>query len=379
MNDANFTQDELDYFKERAAIYEADGGMSRSDAEDKALDDIQKLRNKKLNGPRFVKIGSLPILPGSWIIRSLLEIAAFAMIFGDSGTLKTFLVICLSCCIATGKDFFGLKVSKTGPVCYVAAEGRSGLVKRFRAWGIANNIDISNAPLYLYEGVINLSMAADLVGKALDELIKSGSPIPIMIVFDTWSRSLGADDSDTAAAADGLAKIDQIRARYPGLAVLIVHHTGHANKERARGASLLHAAVDSEFRVERGDEGTIILHHTKSKESALVPPIAFRSKPIMLTDQSGAFISNDSGDIESSVVLEQIAYEAPVGSAGLGKNQERVLEVLRTCEGRKLPADELIETLKARYGIRKDSVDKAVLSLTERELLFFEKGSICLE
>jgi hypothetical protein len=88
-------------------------------------------------------------------------------------------------------------------VYYIAAEGQDGMIRRFRAWGQENEA-ILGAPLYRYEGAVNLSVAADVLITALDEAVKVEPEPLVLAVIDTWARSPGDDDSDTAAAADGV-------------------------------------------------------------------------------------------------------------------------------------------------------------------------------
>jgi hypothetical protein len=60
--------------------------------------------------------------------------------------------------------------------------------------------------------------------------------------------------------------IDDMKARFPGCCVLIVHHSGHGDKQRARGAMALKGALDFEFRVEKkGREVQLI--NTKMKDA----------------------------------------------------------------------------------------------------------------
>ena len=372
----NLTPDELERFTELAAKYENDAGMNRADAEARALSDILAARKPK--GPRFVKIGGAAIKPIQWLIRGFLETGSLAMIFGDSGTLKTFLIIAACCCIATGRAFFGMKVQHPGAVYYVAAEGQHGLIRRFHAWS-QENLPILDAPIYRFDGIVNLSIAADILLKALEAVIAEEKAPPVLVVIDTWARSLGSDDCDTTAAAEGLGKLDFIRSKFPEICILVVHHTGHANKERARGASLLHAAVDSEYRLEKDKSGNIILTNTKSKESELLPPMAFRPRRVNLIGEDGNFISGDDFEIETSVVLEKVEYTAPSGEiGGLGKNQERILASVTAASGSRIEADHLLEILKGRFNLKKDAFDKSVLSLVERDLLKLDGAFICL-
>jgi hypothetical protein len=356
-----------------------DSGMGRKEATLAALDAIlggQKPEGQARKGPRFVKIGGAEITPVRWVVKNFLEAGALGMIFGDSGTYKSFLTVSLSACIATGHDFYGLPVRRKGAVYYVAAEGQNGIIRRFRAWGQENS-PIADAPLYRYEGAVNLSVAADVLIKALDEAVKAETEPPALAVIDTWARSLGEDDSDTSAAAEGLAKVDEIRARFPDMAVLIIHHTGHANKDRARGASLLHAAVDSEYRLEVDKERNIVMTNTKSKESEPLPPMAFKARGVKLLGDGGGYILNEDGEIETSAVLEAVDYVPPV--EGLGVNQDWILETLRGADDENLTYEDLLKAWKQKMpGKRKQELDVPLNSLEGRGIVYRNLGFICL-
>jgi hypothetical protein len=62
--------------------------------------------------PHFEHIGNTAITPINWIAKGILESGALSMIFGESGTFKSFIAIALSACIATGRDFYGHPVKK---------------------------------------------------------------------------------------------------------------------------------------------------------------------------------------------------------------------------------------------------------------------------
>lgn len=198
--------------------------------------DLEKKR------PHFERIGNADIPTLTWVIKGIIEAGSLSMIFGDSGTYKSFIAIAASACVATGKEFYGHSVRK-GAVFYIAAEGSIGIIRRFRAWSQENQ-PITDAPLYRYKGAVNLLEAANTLISALEDTVDAETEPPALAVIDTWSRALTGDDSDTAAAAEGLHKLDIIREKFPGIAIVIIHHTGHREKGRARGASLIHAAVD---------------------------------------------------------------------------------------------------------------------------------------
>jgi len=87
--------------------------------------------------PHFERIGNAVITPIVWIIKGIIEAGGFGMIYGDSGTFKTFLSVAMAACVSLGVDFYGYRVKK-GAVYYIAAEGSAGLIRRFRAWAQEN-------------------------------------------------------------------------------------------------------------------------------------------------------------------------------------------------------------------------------------------------
>ena len=339
----------------------------------KLLNLLIELEKKR---PHFEKIGNAVISPVKWLIKNIIEIGAFGMIFAGSGEFKTFLTIAAACCIATGNSFYGHAVKK-GAVYYIASEGSSGIIRRFRAWS-QENTPIKDAPIYEYKGAVNLIDGAEILIRALENAIDEEAEPPLCAIIDTWSRSLGGDDSNTDSASAALSKIDTIRAKFPGLAIIIIHHTGHQEKHRARGASLIHAAVDCEFRMEKNKEGVITFTNTKSKESELMPPMAFKAKKVILLSDDGSVLKNEDGDAETSIVLEAVEYMAPYSGMGLGKNQERVLEVLNETSEKNMSYEDLLSVFKKQYGLRKDSLDKAILGLKDKGMVCSEVGFICL-
>lgn len=85
----------------------------------------------------------------NWLIKPYLDEGALAMLFVEPGSMKSFLAIDMAYCIATGKEWHGYPVRKSGPVFYIAGEGFTGLSKRLRAWSLANGIDLEGIPFFI--------------------------------------------------------------------------------------------------------------------------------------------------------------------------------------------------------------------------------------
>jgi hypothetical protein len=219
-------------------------------------------------------------------------------------------------------------IKRPGPVIYLAGEGRAGLLRRFHAWSIARNVSLSDAPLYLNAGPISLidnNLMIPVV-KALEKLIEELGRFPALVILDTWSRTLGGDDSAPSDGAAGVAALDSLRSRFGNFACLVVHHEGHL-KGRGRGWSGLRAAVDVELRVERGPDNILRLECTKAKDTEPLSPMAFQFVSVELG------IKDEDGFPVSSAVLNEVDYMSMASKEPAGKNQSLALSILKESGG----------------------------------------------
>ncbi|HAE23659.1 MAG TPA: hypothetical protein DCG47_15265 [Spirochaetaceae bacterium] len=292
---------------------------------DLSLDDLDRAEAEietGKRGMRFDQIGSFEPNAPSFLIQDVLERDSQAGVIGDSGSGKTFAVLSLAACIATGKPFAGHSVAHSGPVLYAAGEGRAGLVRRFHAWAKANGVDPLNVPLYLADrgaGLIDADQIAEL--RAAVRKVAQLHGVPVILIVDTWARALsGADENSAADAGQAIAVLDELRREYGGMTTLVIHHLGAADKTRGRGSTALKAALDSEFLVARNQSSTILLTATKTKDGPTPAPMAFELEDVFLK-------TLEDGRKVSSAWARPVEYVAE--SRPAGKNQSVALEVLK--------------------------------------------------
>ena len=124
-----------------------------------------------------------------------------------------------------------------------------------------------------------------------------------------------------------ISACDAIRRKY-GSTILVVHHTGHSDKSRARGAIALKAALDAEYRLEKAD--SLILTATKMKDAETPPPMAMELVTVDLPgllDEFGNPITSAAInvlDADTSAIMSQAR------AAGQRKTrQQDGLDILR--------------------------------------------------
>jgi len=273
--------------------------------------------------------------PVSWLIKDILDENALAQVFGDPGTMKSFVAIDVGLCIATGRDWHGYSVRKHGPVFYIAGEGHAGISRRLRAWEIAHEASIKGVPFFVSDRPAQFldERSAEEVVAAVDELIESYGT-PVLVIIDTLNRNFGpGNESDTADMTSFISCVDdKLRCRYR-CTVMIVHHTGLKEKSRARGSMALTAALDWEYRLSQGANEIRLLTNTKVKDHEPPLPISFRPEIIELEGWSDP----DDGKVMTSCVLHRV--DRP------GRDQRKPL-----AGAKKVAFDALIAAIE-QYGI----------------------------
>ena len=179
-------------------------------------------------------------------------------------------------CIATGEDWMGHVIPKSGPVFYITGEGIKGMKKRRKAWAKSRGIDPDTIPVFYS------SVAAQLiVDESLNDVLAAIRTlvavhgIPRAIVIDTLNRNIGSgNENDGVDITKFVNAMDKIRNDLCGCAVIVVHHTAHSTTARPRGSGILHNAMDFEYSVS-GLKGTRTLTCTKNRENAVELVIHF--------------------------------------------------------------------------------------------------------
>lgn len=333
----------------------------------------------------FVAVGDAEYSEPEYVIEDLIEADSLASCFGDPGHGKSFFAIDLACCVATGTAFHGKEV-RQGAVFYIAGEGHNGLLRRFNAWSKYHKTAIKGAPLYTSKRAANFLDAAhaEMVGRAVDALaVECGEPQ--LIVVDTLARNFGdGDENNTADMNAFVAAMDDLRSRYPGSTVLVVHHTGHSEKGRSRGSMAFKGALDAEFQVAKSD-GVVTIKCTKMKEADLPPELSFKLEGVDLGTDS-------KGKTFGSAVLVPCEQPATKGTGKLNPNQSLAIETLREAAADDLERDgihrgiALADWRKAFYrrhtgdsvNSKKSAFDRARKTLQQRELILVDSDRYML-
>jgi 5S rRNA maturation endonuclease (ribonuclease M5) len=237
--------------------------------------------------PRFEFIHNADVMtnlkPIEWRIRDILPETSFYYDFGESGHYKTFVALDRLLCVAAGLPYHGHPVNQ-GTVFYIAGEGQQGIGRRIVAWHAMHRTRAADVPFFIAKTPTQLMdpSALDDVKKAVDVMAKAYGE-PSIIHFDTLARNFGAGDEN--ATADMNQVILNLDMAFGSIIRGLSHHTGHMNKDRARGNYALHAAADAAFRIRITGDNLVLVECRKMKDAPETDPMVFSRETVLLQIQ----------------------------------------------------------------------------------------------
>ena len=240
----------------------------------------------------------------NWLIENVLQKETVVALFGAPKAGKSFVAVDMSSAIATGQEWHGQYVSQH-PVVYLAGEGVMNISKRFLAYGGIHDRNVTDMPLLMSSRGARLlddkdhQLLKDTIYEAEDVYGDIG-----LIVVDTLARNFGGGNENSTEDMNAfIERIDDLKDTFKST-ILIVHHTGHGLQTRTRGSSVLPAAVDGEFRVNRTDneeEMFVKLSQTLVKDGKPLKDKNFKFQIYVDTVRditSGALIETDEIPVE---------------------------------------------------------------------------------
>lgn len=209
-----------------------------------------------------------------------------ARLSGPSGAGKTWVVLDLAAHVAAGMPWQGHAVVQSR-VLYIAGEGAPSFDSRITAWetkhGIPADVDIiPDAPQIADDDAwrdfcIEMNIMPEKYG---------------LIIFDTQgSVTVGMEENSNKDANIALQRLDWVR-KLTNACLLLVHHTGHDDATRGRGASAWLGGLDTELILQGTvKEQNLQLRNPKQKYIESAKPLRLRVEPsaggLVLTPPAG--------------------------------------------------------------------------------------------
>jgi hypothetical protein len=309
-----------------------------------------------------------------WIIRNLLPESGLVVVFGESGSGKSFVALDLAMAIARGEPWRGHAV-RQGQVVYVAAEGAGGFRNRLIAYRRHFNMPADKMLLGVIPDSPNLLQKEDT--QALVNSLACVKPTAVFI--DTLNQVMpGGNENSSEDMGRVLGHCRSIGYE-TGALIVLIHHAGKDASKGARGWSGLRAAADAEIEISRHNENRIATV-TKLKDGGDGAKYPFRLAVVPID-------IDDRGDIVDSCVVEHVdTAEAknwvrkPAKQRVKGANEELIMEAYQelTLIGDSVRVEDLIATAKARRKNQRNArqhLKRAIETLEARKFLRVDQAN----
>ena len=313
-----------------------------------------------------------------WLVEGVLPSHGINMLYGPTGTGKSFIALDLAMCVGSGRDWFGHKVDKK-PVLYFAGEGHSAeFHNRIRAarrhYGIAKGAHDLYADLVFKRfDIFGSSADRQLMDDHIERITKLyGSP-PGLIIIDTFAACTpGMDEISGKDVGRVLGYLNRMAER-SNAAILVIHHTGAAGV-RERGHSSLAGDCVSIIRVDR-NQLTVL----KQREGSSGYSLGLTLKVVPLEDGiSTCVVAKQSLETTASEGLRgkpSVAFDALVAVLN-NETEADYANWRRACEIAELtPQDPKSDAFRVAFKRAKDNLvtlgfleieDEKVVRLTEK-------------
>lgn len=287
-----------------------------------------------------------------WLVDDILTRGDLSLLYGASGSGKSFLATHVALGVCRGEEVLGHKIMRPGGVVYIAAEGRKGYKKRLRAYrqyfGLAEGTQL---PFVFLPVAIDLfsngersdgdKLLADLVVLA-EQMVALGTRLELVVIDTHAAVSPGANENASEDGSRMLRRYQRIQD-LTGTHVMVVHHKNAAG-EKPRGWTGIYANADNGIEVDCNEQKTRTAKIVKMKDGEDGEKIGFRLERVEL----GA--RDDGKTITSCVVVPAQAQQHTGKGPNLSDQQRIALQALREAvlaHGEPAPS-----ALQLPYGVR---------------------------
>lgn len=319
----------------------------------------------------FVQASHLPNWePPQELVEGMLIEGGMTVVYGDSNTGKSFLVLDMVAHITLGRPWFGKRVKRRG-VVYLAAESPRSIMDRARALeehlgAKLDDLFIVNCPIDLHDPKGDTAAVVDTI-----KTIERDFNVSIgCVVADTLARVMGGGDENKAIDMGVVVKhIDLIRSA-TAAQFIVIHHTGKDSAKGARGSSSLRAATDTEVEVsDAGNGNPKEFKVTKQRDLPGKNDIqGFTLKTVNLG--VGVF-----DNLITTCVVEQADAVAKDPTHNLKEVELEILDLLRDSPTGGLRYRELIERVESASPA---TAKRYVSELRKKGLIYSQSGQIRL-
>jgi hypothetical protein len=233
-----------------------------------------------------------------WLIPGILPAQGAGMIYGESGSYKSFIALDLALCLAFGVAGQWNAPPVKNDVLFLAGEGPIATAKkRWPAWMEWQDIQFRNDHRFFIKN--RVPIFTDIEGwENIKADLAELKAKPSLIVIDTMARFMTGMDENSAKDATMITNFMEQLARYFECFVLGIHHTGKDQNKGARGSSAFHANLDTiiSMKLKQGGAELRVRKHKDADASDDITWLRVKevAQSIVLEKSTDALVDNAS-------------------------------------------------------------------------------------
>jgi hypothetical protein len=230
----------------------------------------------------------------TWLCKGIIPHATLGVIYGASGSGKTFLAFDLIAALTLGRDWRGHRTPRPIAPLWIAAEGVEDMRKRVTGLCTHLGVPVADLPMRFIGEAPNFLEELD-VKALLGQIKKQGTGFDV-IVIDTLAQVMPGGNENSGEDMGKVLGYCRAISRATGAMVILIHHSGKDESKGARGWSGLRAASDFEIEVLRADDDRVATV-TKMKGGQDGAEYGFSLTTVTVGQ-------DDDGDAETTCVLQ---------------------------------------------------------------------------
>ncbi len=217
-----------------------------------------------------------PQAPPDWIVDKLITTSSVSIVFGESGSKKTYAMLSLGVCVALGKDWLNFKTKKSR-VLFVDEEMGEYWISHRLGRAIRGELGDENIP-FDFVSLAGFKLDKRESEELLEaEITRLGSQL---VIIDSLSEIMDGDENSKQETLPVFNALRRISAS-TGAALILVHHPNKIGLYR--GSSAIKQAVDLMVKVECKDGSDWIKF--KSEKVRHIEPATFNGVFTWTEDQ----------------------------------------------------------------------------------------------
>ena len=341
-------------FKETLERAKRDGLIEREQEVVKVQDiieqnkvDQQAITDSDLLTVRMYKDFEKIEKPTDYLIEDFLPTGSLTMIYSAPGSFKTIISQQIAMCVATGKDFLGLKTKKHS-ILFSDKENNDFIIKdRLSRLREGNDIETKDFPIYYLtrrDGDLDSASFLDKLMKTIDKYKIS------MLVLDTLNRHSEYEENSATDLSRLYTNVFMPLIEKHGVSIVFLHHTNKTGGYRGSGDFL--GMCDLVYRVER-----------KSKTEKFV--LINEKNRMGEIEEIGAEIHFEEDSIQFE--LMNTAEEKKEDKGKFIALVEKIKEVLQKGARKRKDIEEVLQVEGYEYSL--STLKNALKWMTEKEIL----------